>query len=63
MYMEKLTNKYGDEIYVGAKEGSKTMYLQVFDVDSNLNVIVNLDRDNFLKLRQMLTEVFTEMRW
>ena len=63
MYQNKLTNRLGDDLYVSAKKERGTVFLQMAEGEKDEALMMSLNYDEFIKLRQMLTEAFSEMGW
>jgi hypothetical protein len=63
MYQDKLTNRLGDDLYVSARKERGTVFLQMAEGEKNEALMMSLNYDEYIKLRQMLTEAFAEMGW
>jgi hypothetical protein len=63
MYQNKLTNRLGDDLYVSARKERGTVFLQIAEGEEDEALMLSLNYDEFIKLRQMLTEAFSEMGW
>ena len=63
MYQNKLTNRLGDDLYVSARKERGTVFLQMAEGEKDEALMMSLDYNEYIKLRQMLTEAFSEMGW
>jgi hypothetical protein len=63
MYQDKLTNRLGDDLYVSARKERGTVFLQMAEGEKDEALMMSLNYDEYIKLRQMLTEAFNEMGW
>jgi hypothetical protein len=63
MYQDKLTNRLGDDLYVSARKERGTVFLQMAEGEKDEALMMSLDYNEYIKLRQMLTETFNEMGW
>lgn len=63
MYQNKLTNRLGDDLYVSARKERGTVFLQIAEGEEDEALMLSLNYDEFIKLRQILTEAFSEMGW
>jgi hypothetical protein len=63
MYQDKLTNRLGDDLYVSARKERGTVFLQMAEGEKDEALMMSLDYNEYIKLRQMLTEAFAEMGW
>jgi hypothetical protein len=63
MYQDKLTNRLGDDLYVSARKERGTVFLQMAEGEKDEALMMSLNYEEFIKLRQMLTEAFSEMGW
>jgi hypothetical protein len=63
MYQDKLTNRLGDDLYVSARKERGTVFLQMAEGEKDEALMMSLNYDEYIKLRQMLTEAFSEMGW
>jgi hypothetical protein len=63
MYQDKLTNRLGDDLYVSARKERGTVFLQMAEGEKDEALMISLNYDEYIKLRQMLTEAFSEMGW
>jgi len=63
MYQNKLTNRLGDDLYVSARKERGTVWLMIASTDEDEHDTISLNYDEFIKLRQMLTEAYSEMGW
>jgi hypothetical protein len=63
MYQDKLTNRLGDDLYVSARKERGTVFLQMAEGEKDEALMMSLDYNEYIKLRQMLTEAFSEMGW
>ena len=63
MYDKTMYNQFGDEINIDADKGRGTVWLTMYSTEDGEREIISLTYDEFIKLRQMLTEAFTEMEW
>lgn len=62
MYQDKVTNRLGDDLYVSANKERGTVFL-LAEVEEDEALMISLNYDEFIKLRQMLTEASSEMGW
>ena len=63
MYQNKLTNRLGDDFHVSARKERGTVWLMIHSTDDDEHDTISLNYEEFIKLRQMLTEAFNEMGW
>ena len=63
MYQNKLTNRLGDDLYVSARKERNKIWLMISSTDEEEHDLISLNYEEFIKLRQMLTEAFSEMGW
>ena len=63
MYQNQLTNRLGDDLYVSARKERGTIFLQMAEGEKDDPLMMSLNYEEFIKLRQMLTEAFNEMGW
>lgn len=63
MYDKTLYNRLGDGINVDANKGRGTVWLMVGEEGMEECQMISLNYEEFIKLRQMLTEAFSEMEW
>ena len=63
MYDKTLYNRLGDGVNVDANKGRGTVWLMIHSTDDEEHDLISLNYDEFTKLRQMLTEAFSEMGW
>jgi hypothetical protein len=63
MYQNKLTNRLGDDLYVSARKERGTVFLQMAEGEKDEALMMSLNYDEYIELRQMLTEAFSEMGW
>lgn len=61
MYDGTMYNQFGDGINVDADKGRGTVWLTMHSTEDGEHEIISLTYDEFIKLRQMLTEAFSEM--
>ena len=63
MYNKTLYNRLGDGINVDANKERGTIWLLVGEDGMEESELISLNYEEFIKLRQMLTEAFSEMGW
>lgn len=63
MYDKTLYNRFGDGVNVEADKGRGTVWLLVSSTEDDEHDLISLNYEEFIKLRQMLTEAFSEMGW
>lgn len=63
MYDKTLYNRLGDSVNVDASKGRGTVWIMISSTDDDEHDLISLNYDEFIKLRQMLTEASSEMGW
>ena len=63
MYNKTFYNRLGDGVNVDANKDRGTIWLLVGEDGMEESELISLNYEEFIKLRQMLTEAFAEMGW
>jgi hypothetical protein len=63
MYNKTLYNRLGDRFHVDARKERNKIWLMISSTDEEEHDAISLNYDEYIKLRQMLTEAFAEMGW